>query len=163
MRSPPAMSLVRCVLVLFGLMSQMKLPYVMSFLLSWGIPSFLMKYIVFVPFTLPSLSPCARRPNSFVADLLHNSLCSGLQISWRYLRYSPVVASWTSWILSIGMFLRRFIWCLCGISALLFRAACRRSFFRALFTVCIGLSIVQWVLQLPPPARWLHLLWIVLR
>ncbi len=83
MRSPPAVSLVQWVSVLFGFMSQLKLPYVTSFLLSKEILSFRMNLIVFVPFTLSSLSPCASRSNSFVADLLHISLCLGLRINFR--------------------------------------------------------------------------------
>ena len=58
------------------------------------------------------------------------------------------------WIRSIGVFLRRFIRCLCGILALLLRATCRRSLRRALpgvssvafFVVSNGLSIVAFTL-----------------
>ncbi len=66
--------------VLFGFKSQLKLPYVTSFALSFGTLSLLMKKIVFVPFTLPSLRPCASHPNLFAADLSDVSCVLGLEV-----------------------------------------------------------------------------------
>jgi hypothetical protein len=60
--SPPAMSHVRCFSFLFCLISQLKLPYVTSFILSFGTWSLQTKKMVFVPFTLPR-TPWARHPN----------------------------------------------------------------------------------------------------
>ncbi len=49
-------------------MSQLKLPYITSFILLDGTSSFRMNRIVFVGFTLLSLSPLVNPPNSFADD-----------------------------------------------------------------------------------------------
>ena len=81
--SPPIVSLVRFNSSLFGLMSQLKLPYVTSLILSNGTSSFRMNRIVLVGFTLPSLSPLANLPNSFADDFDHVSLYFGCHMSCR--------------------------------------------------------------------------------
>ncbi len=72
--SPPAVSLMCSFSSLFGLKLQLKLPYVMSFILSFGTWYLWINLMVLVPFTLLSLSPWANHPNSFAADLVHDSL-----------------------------------------------------------------------------------------
>jgi hypothetical protein len=54
-------SLVRSYSSLFGLKLQLKLPYITSFILLSGTLSLWINFMVLVPFTLPSLSPYARR------------------------------------------------------------------------------------------------------
>ena len=74
---------VQCVSVVMGLMSQLKLPYVTSF----------------IGFTL-LLTTQASRPILFATDVFHIFLCIGSRFSCLQLRYSPVTSSQTSWIRS---------------------------------------------------------------
>ena len=81
MQSPPAVSLVFSISSLCGLKSQVKLPYVASFLLLMDTCSFPMNLIESVPVTcLPT--PCARHPNSLGDDFDQIALCLGAQISY---------------------------------------------------------------------------------
>ena len=88
------MSLVRWTSSLFGFKSQLKLPYVTSFILSAGTSSFLMNRIVLVGLTRPSFNPFASLPNSFADDLDHISLYFGCLMSWRYFKYVFVSSSY---------------------------------------------------------------------
>ena len=79
--SPPIMSLVRFTSSLFSLLSQLKLPYVTSFILLGGTSSFCMSQMVLVGFTRPSLSPLANLLNLFTDDFDHSFLYFGCCMS----------------------------------------------------------------------------------
>ena len=95
MKSPPTVSLT-----LLG----SPRPYVTSFHLAAGKSSFVIKNIVFVPLTRPSV-PCANLPNSLPYVCPHISLYFGFPIRCQYSMSSPVSSLSTAFSMCRGNFL----------------------------------------------------------
>jgi hypothetical protein len=97
-RLPPTVRRTQCVSDLLGRMSTTKRPYVITFPL--GTACCGMKKMVLEPSILPP-TPCANRPNSFVAAFFQMGNVLSSWMRWRYSRLAPVSSLITE--LAMGM------------------------------------------------------------
>ena len=79
-RSLPTVNLVLLFSFLSGCTLQMNCPYVMYFLLLFGVSFFLMNVILLVEFFICPSTPFARRPNLFADELLQFSCILGFSL-----------------------------------------------------------------------------------
>ncbi len=91
-------------------------PICLSFLLSTGTWSLVMKIMVFVPL-MPPPTPSANLPNLFATEWDHVALCFGLRMSWWYVIHSLMSLLWINCAHCNQSDLHNCIWCRCGIHA----------------------------------------------